>query len=189
MKTKERILFTARDLIYKQGYSATSVNDILESASVGKGQFYYYFTSKEDIAKQVIQMNINEWRFYLLNDILAPSDNPKEDFLKMIQWFSREIDNTKIFHGCHIGNLIVEFSTKNEKFRLMLEKLMLDFADLLAKKLMDLSPKYSNYDEAYSEAKFIIATIQGNVILLKVTQNANVLKENLKLLELKYLNS
>ncbi|ERK57611.1 transcriptional regulator, TetR family [Gemella bergeri ATCC 700627] len=189
MNTKEKILITARDLIYENGYAGTSVNDILVAANIGKGQFYHYFESKHDIALKIIELNISEWEQKLFKPILMSDNNPDKIFCDMIDWFSKAQESGKpIFHGCHIGNLIVEFSAKEEYFRTLLRDLLLTLADLIAKNLMRLNNnRFDTYGVAFNEAKFIIAVIQGNTLLLKATQDINVFKDNLNLLKNKYL--
>ncbi|MCZ7562454.1 MAG: TetR/AcrR family transcriptional regulator [Burkholderiales bacterium] len=48
--TRERILDVANDLVLRQGFTATSLDQILERAGVTKGAFFYHFKSKEDLA-------------------------------------------------------------------------------------------------------------------------------------------
>ncbi|MBK7643095.1 MAG: TetR/AcrR family transcriptional regulator [Planctomycetes bacterium] len=48
--TRERLLQTAADLIWKSSYHATGVDRICESAGVHKGSFYHHFASKEELA-------------------------------------------------------------------------------------------------------------------------------------------
>ena len=52
--TRGRILDAASNLIHSQGYNATSVDDILREASLSKGNFYFYFRSKEELGLAVI---------------------------------------------------------------------------------------------------------------------------------------
>ena len=47
--TKEKILTATEQLIYKKGYTGTSINDILDETATGKGQFHYYFDSKKKL--------------------------------------------------------------------------------------------------------------------------------------------
>ena len=44
---RERLLESAKTLFSQRGYYATSVEDIVESAGLSKGAFYFYFKSKE----------------------------------------------------------------------------------------------------------------------------------------------
>jgi len=48
-ETRERILRSAFDLFARQGFFATTVEQITEAADVGKGTFFNYFPSKEHV--------------------------------------------------------------------------------------------------------------------------------------------
>lgn len=48
-ETRERILRGAFDLFAKQGFFATTIEQITEAADVGKGTFFNYFPSKEHV--------------------------------------------------------------------------------------------------------------------------------------------
>lgn len=48
-ETRERLFRSALDLFAKKGFSETKVEDITESADVGKGTFFNYFPSKDHI--------------------------------------------------------------------------------------------------------------------------------------------
>ena len=46
---RERLLESANNLFYRQGYRATGINQILKESSVAKASFYHHFRSKEDL--------------------------------------------------------------------------------------------------------------------------------------------
>jgi AcrR family transcriptional regulator len=48
--TRDRIIATACDLFYRQGYRATGINQIIAESGVAKASFYDHFPSKEDLA-------------------------------------------------------------------------------------------------------------------------------------------
>ncbi len=48
--TKQILIDTASDLIWKNSYGAVSVDDICKAANVKKGSFYHFFPSKVDLA-------------------------------------------------------------------------------------------------------------------------------------------
>ena len=43
IKTRNRILTVAEQLILQQGYSGTAIDQIIENASITKGGFFYHF--------------------------------------------------------------------------------------------------------------------------------------------------
>ena len=53
-ETKRKLVDAGVSLMRKQGYNATTVDDICSAAGVTKGGFFHYFKSKEDIAKAAV---------------------------------------------------------------------------------------------------------------------------------------
>jgi len=63
MKKEERkkeLVRKAYELFIIKGYENTSVDDIIASAGIAKGTYYYYFESKEQILEEVVNMMIDE---------------------------------------------------------------------------------------------------------------------------------
>jgi len=53
--TREKVLAGALEAFSEKGFAATSVDDIARRAGTTRGAFYYYFESKEDIARDLQQ--------------------------------------------------------------------------------------------------------------------------------------
>ncbi len=70
-KTKERLIECAAHLFLQKGYNATGINEILSSAGLSKGSFYFYFASKKDLAIAVSEY-FNRFR---LNEIAQAAEN------------------------------------------------------------------------------------------------------------------
>ena len=46
---RDELVGIASDLFYEQGYGATGVKQIIDTAGIAKGTFYSHFTSKEEL--------------------------------------------------------------------------------------------------------------------------------------------
>ena len=51
--TKQRILDAALEVFGERGFRGASVDDVAEAAGVTKGAIYYYFTDKDDLARDL----------------------------------------------------------------------------------------------------------------------------------------
>jgi AcrR family transcriptional regulator len=51
---RDEIISQAASLFTKNGYSATSVKDIVDQVGVAKGTFYHYFSSKKDVLDAIV---------------------------------------------------------------------------------------------------------------------------------------
>lgn len=54
-KSKEHLIRCAARLFLQKGYTATGINEIISSAGLTKGSFYFYFASKRDLALEVAE--------------------------------------------------------------------------------------------------------------------------------------
>jgi TetR/AcrR family transcriptional repressor of nem operon len=54
---KERLLEAALHLIWERSYGVVTIDNICESAKVKKGSFYYFFSSKSELAVAALQDN------------------------------------------------------------------------------------------------------------------------------------
>jgi len=62
----ERLMNAALDLIWRESYGAVTIDDICKGADVKKGSFYYFFSSKSELAVAALEkMWSDEWKPYL----------------------------------------------------------------------------------------------------------------------------
>src|SRR6201986_1962546 len=52
--SRERIVERAADLFAERGIAGTSVDEVLAAAKAGKGQFYHYFRSRDELAAAAV---------------------------------------------------------------------------------------------------------------------------------------
>src|SRR5690606_23038280 len=57
---RRRILDAAVDMVRRNGFSATSVDDLCAAAGVTKGAFFHHFRNKEDMGVALIRHWVNE---------------------------------------------------------------------------------------------------------------------------------
>lgn len=67
------ILDAAELLFIQKGYEKATVNDILDKVEIGKGTFYHYFKSKEDVMNAVIERMVE----HVVTITKAIADDPK----------------------------------------------------------------------------------------------------------------
>lgn len=59
-KTRQKLLMAAREVFAEKGLDLTRIDEITERADVGKGTFYYYFQSKEELINELIHGMLDE---------------------------------------------------------------------------------------------------------------------------------
>jgi Transcriptional regulator len=125
---RERLLESAKILFSQKGYYATSVEDIVESAGFSKGAFYFYFKSKEELFKSLVEeMHLNIVK--RLENFLE-RELPLEDAL---------IEHAKVFlediyQNRHIAQIFLfQLVGTNEEFRELYYTKVSHLRELLAK--------------------------------------------------------
>ena len=84
---RKQIIERAAGVVYRQGFGATTIADILEAAGVGKGNFYHYFEGKEDFGLAIIDMLGHEVGGIDLDEIFSPMKPPLRrlsDYLEIL---------------------------------------------------------------------------------------------------------
>lgn len=66
---RQALLDAASDIFAKFGYNKTTVDEIAKAARKGKSTFYYYYKSKEEIFKDVIEKEAQVFRMKLIESI------------------------------------------------------------------------------------------------------------------------
>ena len=108
---RERIIEAARDLFYHQGYAATSFSDIAQAAKIPRGNFYYYFKSKEDILSDVIRSRLNVLQNQF-RDWDCTNSDPRQRLLRFI-CIPLQDEVNLIRYGCPLGTLNSELCKSN----------------------------------------------------------------------------
>jgi AcrR family transcriptional regulator len=115
MKPKERLIHTASNLFYTQGYNSTGINQILDEAQVSKGSLYKHFTSKEDLGLAYVQISSSNW-FENLTNYINLFTNSKEKIIKCFDFLENHcIQNS--FNGCRILNMLTEIDNRNNTIK------------------------------------------------------------------------
>lgn len=165
---KERIIETASDLFYNQGYNQTGINQIIAEAGVAKASMYQHFRSKEDIAVAYLVKRHGMW-VGKLNACVSSLETPKKKivgcFDYLMQWLV-EVD----FRGCGWQNIIVDLPEDHQKIQdqaVFHKNQLRNWIHDLLKEENEYSPKAA--EETGDE---ILVLIEGAIILSQIQKDA-----------------
>lgn len=83
--TKKRIITSAWDLFYKQGYENTTVDEIIEFSNTSKGTFYHYFKAKDALLNTL--SDVFDQKYIEL----YPHDNPHMSACDKLLFLNNEL--------------------------------------------------------------------------------------------------
>jgi len=124
--TQQRILDSARELIFARSYADVGVADICEHAGVKKGSFYHFYPSKQALTLAVLDAQFIDIKEKLIDEAFAEDLPPLarlERFAELAYRFQKQVSKeTGQVLGCPFGNLANELSTQDELIRERLQQ-------------------------------------------------------------------
>jgi len=187
--TRQSLLQAAFQEIYRSGFQAASLDNILSKAGVTKGALYHHFGSKEELGYAVVDELIREHILDRWVRSLEKAENPIDGVLAIL----RRKDPHPHFDqrlGCPLNNLAQEMSPLNEGFRKRLKSVFREWREGIAKALrrgQERGQVRSDVDPLES-ADFFIAALEGSVSLAKNAQDGDLF-DNCKAGLARYLES
>jgi TetR/AcrR family transcriptional repressor of nem operon len=136
-RTKAEILNVAFELIYQNGYHATSIDSIMEKTGVTKGTLFYYFKNKELMTIKMIDGVLRPRLSSLLFDPLKYGDDPIESIITTIQNAMMGFSDFEVKHGCPLNNLIQEMGASSPRIKKALQKIINDWKEHILVRLRE----------------------------------------------------
>jgi len=176
---KEQILEVATRLMALRGYHRTALDDVLQESGAGKGNFYHYFRSKEDLGYAILDRLLEGFETRTLAPIFA---DRTRDPLDQVEAFLDEVLATQrarnCVGGCPLGNLATELADAHEGFRQRLADGFERWRQYLAAALARAQAvgAITQDVEPTTLARFLVAGIEGAILLAKVQKDIGVME-------------
>lgn len=176
---RQRIVDAADHLFYSRGYNQTSFSDISDETGIPRGNFYYYFKTKEDILAAVVDARLVEYK-ELLQSCEKASPNPLLRLHALCQ-FPLQKEAQVLQYGCPIGTLSSELS-KQQDTEISQAKLTAVF-DVLKYWIQQQLNELGQSSRSDEIAKFLLAKMQGIIMIANVYKDKEFLHRGIKDIE------
>jgi TetR/AcrR family transcriptional repressor of nem operon len=172
--TRENLIEVGLQLIHSAGYSATGINQILETAEVPKGSFYHHFATKDEFVLEVIRRYAageqERWERLLDDSNLSPLKKLRRYFKDMTATYGR---HSGPIAGCLLGNLSLEVAGQNTEIRNLLRQAFDAWQNAIAKTIREAVekqelPKTTKSDDL---AALLVNNWEGAQVRAKAEQN------------------
>jgi TetR/AcrR family transcriptional repressor of nem operon len=179
--TRQKLLDAAQELMLAKGYTATSVDEVCESAGLTKGSFFHYFEGKEHLGRVLAE------RFFSARQQMfdsAPFRQKKDPLDRVFGYldFLAEMSRTpQAVRGCLLGTFVQELSETHPSIRSVCADCFNSQANKLKQDLDEAKAKYAPNArwDSQSLAEHLIAVVQGAIILAKAKQDHKVFEQSL----------
>ena len=132
----KRILATASDLFYRNGYRATGINEIIDKSGVAKATFYAHFPSKESLALAYVK-SMKEEEGRAIEAYLKKCSGPYEKLLGLldfvITWFQE-----RDYRGCRYLNIAAEITDHSNPMRVETRNHYSRYREVIGRLMKDL---------------------------------------------------
>jgi AcrR family transcriptional regulator len=178
-QTQEKILATAARLMHERGVRRTSVDDVLAASGTGKGQFYHYFSGKDQLVREVLRYQLERF-FSSQRSFLEHLDTWEgiEAWFAFVVRFHRD---RRLLGGCPIGSLAAEMADDEEALRRDLVAAFDAWQGFLKRGLAAMKRRGDLSPEASPDAlaQVVLSAIQGGILLGRTRQDVKPLKHAL----------
>lgn len=174
---RDRLVDAANELIYQQTFNSTTLADIATRADVPLGNVYYYFKTKDDILKAVIQKRSAELQAQF-SGWEAECPHAKDRLHALIE-SSVKASNTTAQYGSELGSLCQELG----KFTGELSQIA---AELMHRTLEWVEAQFKAMgkgEQSIVLAKYLVGSLQGVSLLTLTFKDPNLLQRQSKTLE------
>jgi AcrR family transcriptional regulator len=130
LAAKERIIRVAAELFYRNGYHAVGLNQVLDIANAPKGSFYYYFRSKEELARETIHyfagLVLGRLREELLSPDLTSGTNAIRNFVESV---ANDVQDDANVGPCPLSSVGLQVGTLTAELADLLKQYLDRFCD------------------------------------------------------------
>lgn len=143
LSSREKIVKTASELFFKQGYHQTGINQIITESGVAKATFYSHFKSKEELGVEYLRER-DRLDTEAVKAMVDGLRSPYERYMALVNGLKDYMIETD-FRGCAFGNMAVEITEPSHPMRKEIRQHDDRFRSVLREIVRDLknsSPKY-----------------------------------------------
>jgi TetR/AcrR family transcriptional regulator, transcriptional repressor for nem operon len=185
-QTKRAILDAAERLVFRRGFAASSVDDVIAAAGVTKGAFFHHFRTKSDLGHALVERFARRDRAHLERSLERAerlASDPLMQLLVLVGLFEEDIASLgSEIPACLFACYLYEAQLFDERTLDIVAKGLLAWRDLLRPKfeaaIRNCQPqRLASPDELADQ---LLAIIEGAMILGRSHRDPTLLPRQLR---------
>ena len=179
--TRDKILDSAQALIFEHGFSATTLDRVLERAELTKGAFFHHFASKDDLALALIERYLANEKVMLaglIDQAETVTRDPLQQVFVIIGFIIGAIEqNSPLAQGCLFASYAFEMAEFDKKTREMAREGFAVWRDIIGGKMAEAMKKYPPRisTDPYDLADTMLAAFEGGVVISRMEGDPQVI--------------
>ena len=179
--TRQKLLDAAQELMLAKGFTATTVDEVCETAGLTKGSFFHYFEGKEHLGRVVAERFFSSRKEMFQSAPYREKKDPLDRVFGLVDFLAEMARSPTAVKGCLLGTFVQELSQTHPQIRSVCAACFEEQAEFLKQDLEQAKAKYAPRARwrPQSLAEHLIAVVQGAIILAKAKQDKQVMVESL----------
>jgi len=175
---RDRILEAGLKVMFAKGYVGAGVRDIVAEALSPQGSFTNHFRSKEDFAREVLDLYFEHTKRLVAEALDDRSLKPRERIRLYLDIITGRLAAAEFSRGCLIGDFSLEAAPQSESLRARLKAIFAEwrvpFAACIAEgqDAGEIARSFAPTDLA----EFLLSSWEGAILRMKVERNAEPLE-------------
>ncbi len=163
-QTRERLVLTAAELFWNQGYAQTGVSSIMKRARATSGSFYHFFPTKEDLLVAVLDLVSDRLESEVLGPAEIASNDPVKRIERVIDAYGNSLEVGGSGFGFPLGNLVSELGSSHEAARRRINSLMEGLTARITEWLTEDTGFLPSRLDGRELAIWVVATLEGAAV-------------------------
>lgn len=172
---RERLVASATELLHQRGVQRTSLAEIAQAADVPVGNVYYYFKTRDDLIRAVIDSR--EESIHALLASFQRRSTPRARLKGLARSWS-DVADLVAAHGCPIGSLSSELNKHHDGLAEDAARLFGVVLDWAQAQFREIGRR-----DARDLAITLFAGVQGAALLANTLHDPNILSREVRRLE------
>jgi TetR/AcrR family transcriptional repressor of nem operon len=175
---RDRIVEAGLEVMFRKGYVGAGVRDIVAEASAPQGSFTNHFRSKEEFAREVLDLYFDHTKRAIAESLENRSLSPRERLRRYLDIITDRLASAEFRRGCLVGDLSLEAAPQSEMLRTRLVEFFAEwlapFAACIAEgqEAGEIARTFAPHDLA----DFLLSSWEGAILRMKVERNAEPLE-------------
>ena len=175
---RDRILEAGLKVMFRQGYVGAGVRDIVAEAPAPQGSFTNHFRSKEEFAREVLDLYFEELKRLVAETLGDATRSPRERLRRYLDIITDRLAGAEFSRGCLIGDFSLEAAPQSEMLRARLAEIFAEWRAPFAACIAEgqAAGEIATTFAPHELAEFLLSSWEGAILRMKVERNAEPLE-------------
>ena len=118
-RVRESLRETGRELFARYGLHKTAISELTEAAGIGKGTFYQFYDSKDELYLEILEAYSREFAPRLLGNSFEAYDDPEDAIAAFLKLLMNEFESNPLIHRIIVEDeferIKDQYSEKNQE--------------------------------------------------------------------------